>query len=61
MTSAPELLGLAVRKRQTAALARRTGPALSANADRILLLQQAEDLEVEATALDVRAEAIEAR
>jgi hypothetical protein len=61
MTSATELRALAVRKRQTAALARRTGPALSANADRILLLKHAEALEVEATALDVRAEAIAAR
>ena len=60
MTSVPELRVLAARKRQTAALARRTGPSLSANADRILLLQHAEDLEAEATALDLRAEAIEA-
>ena len=59
MTGAPELRALAARKRQTAALARRTGPSLSANADRILLLQHAEDLEGEAAALDVRAAAIE--
>jgi hypothetical protein len=60
MKSAEDLRTLAKNRRRTAGLARHAGSTLSVIADRLFMLQQAQELEAEASRLDAQAVAIEA-
>lgn len=61
MRSAEDLRSQAKSKRRMADVARRTGPGMSIPADRIVMLQHAQELEVEAAGLEAQAAALEAQ
>lgn len=61
MRSAEDLRSQAKAKRRMADIARRAGPGMSIPADRIVMLQHAQDLEAEAAGLEAQAAALEAQ
>jgi hypothetical protein len=58
MNSVADLRARADSKRRMAELARRTGGSLSFPADRVLMLQHAQELEAEAVGLEAQADAL---
>ena len=59
MSSGASLRKKAEEKRRMALVARRAGPGLSLSADRILMLQHAQEIEAEAAALEREADGLE--
>jgi len=59
MKCAAELRATAANKRRMVELARRASASLSLAANRVMLLQQAQELEAEAASLETEADALE--
>jgi hypothetical protein len=59
MTRAAELRAQAAGNRRTAALARRVGPGLSIEQDRLMMQRHALELDAEASGLEVQADELE--
>jgi hypothetical protein len=58
---AADLRADAEAKRRMAGIARRAGPGLSFAADRLMMLQHAQELEAEAAGLEAQADALDAQ
>ena len=61
MRGAADLRAQAEAKRHMSGIARRVGPGLSLAADRLMMLQHAQELEAEAVGLEAQADALAVR